>query len=129
MMSGSAHGCSFRFDFVRRMTTSRIKLGCVRLVTPTRQSPRVDSSSAGSVCGALGQRGLGLRVRLLGEIDVVDDGGQTVQLGGVAQRRVLAMLALRSPGSVPVDRLADMCSVSPGAIRTTLSRLRQLIGA
>ena len=30
---------------------------------------------------------------------------------------------------MPIDRLADVCAVSPGAIRTTTTRLRRLVGA
>lgn len=70
-----------------------------------------------------------MRVRVLGDVDVVDEAGLTVHLPGVAQRRVIALLALQAPAGVPIDRLADVCAVSPGAIRTTTTRLRRLVGA
>ena len=70
-----------------------------------------------------------MRVRVLGDVDVVDDAGLTVHLPGVAQRRVVGVLALHTLGGVPIDRLADVCGVSPGAIRTTMARLRRLVGA
>lgn len=73
-----------------------------------------------------------LRVRLLGPIEVTRD-GQPVELGGPAQRAVLAHLALDCGHVVPVDRLVDRLWADeppPSAVGTLqglVSRLRRVL--
>ncbi|MDX1658227.1 MAG: BTAD domain-containing putative transcriptional regulator [Nitriliruptorales bacterium] len=76
----------------------------------------------------------GRDVRLLGSIEVVDDGGATVDLGGPKPRAVFAMLALVPGEVVSVDRLVDGVwgSEAPGSARRSLqtyvSSLRKTLG-
>jgi DNA-binding SARP family transcriptional activator len=67
-------------------------------------------------------------VRLLGPVEVVLASGRTVELPSASQRRLLAVLALHSRSSVRAEWLADILGVSPGALRTTVSRLRKVLG-
>ncbi len=69
-----------------------------------------------------------MRIRLLGSVEFIDGAGRTVVPPGVGQRRVLAILAIHGHSVVSIDRLAAMCEVSAGAIRTAVSRLRRLVG-
>ena len=54
--------------------------------------------------------------------------GRVVDLPSVSQRRLLGVLALHSRRSLRVEWLADTVGVSPGALRTTMSRLRKVLG-
>ena len=67
-------------------------------------------------------------VQLLGAIRFVTDEGQTVDLPSVSQRRLLAALALASGATLRPEYLSDLLDVSPGALRTTVSRLRSRLG-
>jgi len=74
----------------------------------------------------------GIEFRVLGPLEVVR-GGESLALGGVKQRAVLAVLLLRAGEVVPVDRLIDEVWGSdppPSAAHTIesyISRLRQLL--
>ena len=67
-------------------------------------------------------------VRVLGPVQVVLSSGRIVELPSASQRRLLAVLALHARSSVRAEWLADTLGVSPGALRTTVSRLRKVLG-
>ena len=67
-------------------------------------------------------------VRVLGPIQVVTASGCAVDLPSVSQRRLLARLAVDAPRALRVDLLCDVLGVSPGALRTIVSRLRKGFG-
>jgi DNA-binding SARP family transcriptional activator len=67
-------------------------------------------------------------VRVLGPIQVVTTSGRALDLPSVSQRRLLARLAVDAPRALRVDLLCDVLAVSPGALRTTVSRLRRGFG-
>ena len=68
-------------------------------------------------------------VRVLGPIQVVTTSGRTLDLPSASQRRLLARLAADAPRALRVDLLCDVLAVSPGALRTIVSRLRRGFGA
>ncbi len=67
-------------------------------------------------------------VRVLGPIQAVTADGRSFDLPSVSQRRLLALLAVHAPRSLRVDLLCDALGISPGALRTTVSRLRKALG-
>ncbi|HJQ41578.1 MAG TPA: AAA family ATPase [Jatrophihabitantaceae bacterium] len=67
-------------------------------------------------------------VRVLGPVQVVMASGRVVDLPSISQRRLLGVLALHPRTSLRVEWLADAVAVTPGALRTTMSRLRKLLG-
>src|SRR5947209_7305471 len=67
-------------------------------------------------------------VRVLGPVQVVMASGSVVDLPSTSQRRLLGVLALHARRSLRVEWLAETVGVSPGALRTTMSRLRKLLG-
>ena len=67
-------------------------------------------------------------VRVLGPVQVVTASGRAVDLPSVSQRRLLARLAVDAPRALRVDLLCDVLGVSPGALRTIVSRLRKGFG-
>src|ERR1700736_1387295 len=67
-------------------------------------------------------------VRVLGPIQVVTASGLALDLPSASQRRLLARLAVDAPRALRVDLLCDVLAVSPGALRTIVSRLRQGFG-
>ena len=67
-------------------------------------------------------------VRVLGPVQVVTASGCAVDLPSVSQRRLLARLAVDAPRALRVDLLCDVLGVSPGALRTIVSRLRKGFG-
>jgi len=68
-------------------------------------------------------------VRLLGPVQFVTAGGESIDLPSVTQRQVLAALALEPGATVRPDLLCDRLGLTGGALRTTVSRLRGRIGA
>jgi DNA-binding SARP family transcriptional activator/tetratricopeptide (TPR) repeat protein len=58
----------------------------------------------------------------------VADDGEPVPLPSASQRRLLAALALAAGATVRAEHLSDLLDVSPGALRTTVSRLRSRLG-
>jgi DNA-binding SARP family transcriptional activator/tetratricopeptide (TPR) repeat protein len=68
-------------------------------------------------------------VRVLGGVEAVTSDGLIVDLPSASQRRLLGLLALHAPRRLRSEWLADVLGVSPGALRTTVSRLRSAIGA
>jgi DNA-binding SARP family transcriptional activator len=67
-------------------------------------------------------------VRVLGPIQVVTTSGLALDLPSASQRRLLARLAVDAPRALRVDLLCDVLAVSPGALRTIVSRLRRGCG-
>ncbi len=66
---------------------------------------------------------------VLGPLQVLDANGTRIGLGSAPQRRLAALLVLRAGTVVPADSLAHHLGLSPGALRTSISRLRRLLGA
>jgi DNA-binding SARP family transcriptional activator len=67
-------------------------------------------------------------VRVLGPVQVVMSSGRVLDLPSASQRRLLSMLALHARTTMRPELLADTLGVSPGALRTTVSRLRKRLG-
>lgn len=76
-----------------------------------------------------------MRLRVLGPLDVVDDDGRAVALGGPKERRLLAALAVHLGQPVPEARLCDALwgdEPPPTATKTLqsyVSRVRKALGA
>jgi predicted ATPase/DNA-binding SARP family transcriptional activator len=68
-------------------------------------------------------------VRLLGPVQVVVTDGSTLDLPSVTQRRIVAMLALEARRPIRTERLSQELQMSPGSLRTSVSRLRKLLGS
>ncbi len=70
------------------------------------------------------------RLRLLGPVEIESIWGQSERLSHSApQRRLLALLAVHRGSVVSSDRLCDLLALSPGALRTAISRLRASVGS
>ena len=67
-------------------------------------------------------------VGVLGAVRVVSGDGASVAVPSATQRRLLAVLALHSPRPVRSEFLAEALDLSPGALRTGVSRLRATVG-
>ena len=67
-------------------------------------------------------------VRVLGGVHAVTADGSLIDLPSVSQRRLLAILALHSPRRLRSEWLADVLEISPGALRTSVSRVRATVG-
>src|SRR5262249_50831080 len=76
--------------------------------------------------------GAGMEVRLLGPVEVSMD-GPPVQLSGIRQRALLALLALRANEVVSSERLVealfgvDAAPSAVNAVHAAISRLRRVI--
>jgi DNA-binding SARP family transcriptional activator len=70
-----------------------------------------------------------LSFHVLGPLRVVGTAGQHLKVPSPAQRRLLSLLIMRSGTAISADVLADRLDLSPGALRTSISRLRRTIGA
>ena len=76
-----------------------------------------------------------MEYRILGSLDVRDDRGVALPLGGVRERSLLAILLLHPNEPVPTDRVVDeLWGEDPpkAAVKTVqvyMSRLRKLLGA
>ncbi len=68
-------------------------------------------------------------VRVLGAVHVATADGSVIDLPSASQRRLLGLLALHAPRRLRSEWLADVLNVSPGALRTTVSRVRSAIGS
>ncbi len=66
---------------------------------------------------------------VLGAVRVFDSDGLRLILASQAQRRLLAMLCLRAHTTVRSVVLEEHLGLSSGALRTSISRLRRVIGA
>jgi DNA-binding SARP family transcriptional activator/tetratricopeptide (TPR) repeat protein len=67
-------------------------------------------------------------VRLLGAVRFVSDAGETVDLPSAGQRRLVALLALAAGATLRPDSLSEQLELSPGGLRTAVSRLRTRLG-
>ena len=67
-------------------------------------------------------------VRVLGPVQVVTASRRSVDLPSASQRRLVALLATEAPRSLRADWICDVLAVSPGALRTTVSRVRRTVG-
>jgi DNA-binding SARP family transcriptional activator len=74
-----------------------------------------------------------VEVRILGPLEVVDDAGQPVDVGGERPRTLLVDLALERGHSVPADRLLDDAwgdeAPNRNTLQVTISRLRRALGS
>ena len=68
-------------------------------------------------------------VRVLGPVQIVGAQGTIVDLPSATQRRLLAALALHAPAPVRAEWLCRILDVSPGGLRTSVSRLRRVLGS
>jgi class 3 adenylate cyclase/tetratricopeptide (TPR) repeat protein/biotin operon repressor len=69
----------------------------------------------------------GVDFRVLGSLQVIGRNAVPVDLPSVSQRRLVCLLLVRA-SVVSADSLADHLEISPGALRTTVSRLRRTLG-
>src|SRR5437870_7978548 len=67
-------------------------------------------------------------VRILGGVHAVTGDGSLIDLPSASQRRLLAILALYSPRRLRSEWLADVLGISPGGLRTSVSRMRTTVG-
>ncbi|MGZ4772243.1 MAG: AfsR/SARP family transcriptional regulator, partial [Ilumatobacteraceae bacterium] len=67
-------------------------------------------------------------VRVLGPVQLVMSTGEVLDLPSASQRRLLAALALHAPRPVRTEWLCDVLAVTPGALRTSVARLRKALG-
>ena len=65
---------------------------------------------------------------VLGPLRVVGANGAPVAMTGVAQRRLMSILVCRVGEVVSADGLAEQLDLSSGALRTSVSRLRRIVG-
>ena len=68
-----------------------------------------------------------MEFRVLGPLQVMGPNALPIDLPGASQRRLVCLLLIRA-SVVSTDSLAEHLEVSPGALRTTVSRLRRLLG-
>ncbi len=75
-----------------------------------------------------------MRVRVLGTVELLDDGGEPTPIGSPTQRLVLAALAATPGATVGIDTLVDAIwrqhppRTAVDSLRTYVSRLRRLLG-
>jgi len=67
-------------------------------------------------------------VRVLGPVQVLRAGGDVVDLPSASQRRLLGVLAIHASIPVWAEYLCGVLEVTSGALRTSVSRLRRLVG-
>lgn len=67
-------------------------------------------------------------IRVLGPVVADLDDGSRFDPPSEGQRRLLALLALRAGRAVAADTICDLFELTPGAVRTTVSRLRKALG-
>ncbi len=68
-------------------------------------------------------------IRVLGPVTATLDDGARFDPPSEGQRKLLALLALRSGRAVAAATICDLFELTPGAVRTTISRLRKALGA
>ncbi|HEY1738968.1 MAG TPA: AfsR/SARP family transcriptional regulator, partial [Acidimicrobiia bacterium] len=74
-----------------------------------------------------------MEVRMLGPLEVIDDAGDPVDVGGERPRTLLVDLALERGHTVPADRLLDDAwgdeAPTRNTLQVTISRLRRALGS
>lgn len=76
-----------------------------------------------------------MKLRVLGPLDVIDDGGRAVPLGGPKERRLLAALAVHLDQPVSEARLCDalwgddLPATATKTLQSYVSRVRKALGA
>jgi DNA-binding SARP family transcriptional activator len=70
-----------------------------------------------------------MEFQVLGPLRVLGGSGSPVKLASTTQRRLASLLILRAGTVVSADFLADQLGVSAGALRTSVCRLRRIVGA
>lgn len=65
---------------------------------------------------------------VLGPVQLIGPGMNRINLASDAQRRLVGHLVLRANTVVRADELAEHLALSPGALRTAVSRLRRIVG-
>lgn len=70
----------------------------------------------------------GTSVRVLGPVQLLGVSGETIDLPSAAQRRLLGVLAIHVSTPVRAEYLCGVLGVTGGALRTSVSRLRRLVG-
>ena len=69
-----------------------------------------------------------MEFRVLGPLEVRGPGDSQIKLASAAQRRLLSFLVQRANTIVPAETLEEHLGLTPGALRTSVSRLRRLVG-
>lgn len=69
-----------------------------------------------------------MEFRVLGPIELLGDAGARVRLVSERQRRLVAILAVHAGRTVGAEVLGDALDLNPGALRTSVSRLRRVVG-
>ena len=67
-------------------------------------------------------------VRVLGPVQLLGANGEAVDLPSAAQRRLLGVLAIHASVPVRAEYLCGVLGITGGALRTSVSRLRRLVG-
>gem|GEM_PF-2432475 len=67
--------------------------------------------------------------QILGPLGATSVDGERLRFGSATQRRLLSALLVNANSVVPTDRLSEWCDLSAGGLRTSISRLRNIIGA
>lgn len=67
-------------------------------------------------------------VRVLGPVQLLGVGRDVIELPSAAQRRLLGVLAIHASTPVRTEWLCGVLDVTSGALRTSVSRLRRLVG-
>ena len=76
-----------------------------------------------------------MRIGLLGELQVLDDGGRDIVVTGAKLRALLVMLALQSGRAVPADQLVDglwgpeSSAAARNGLQGLVSKLRRALGS
>lgn len=69
-----------------------------------------------------------MEFRVLGPLQVIGRHGVPVDLPSASQRRLACLFLVRAGSVLSADYLGDALELSPGALRTTISRLRRVLG-
>lgn len=69
-----------------------------------------------------------MEFRVLGPLELWGPGDTKINLASAAQRRLTSFLVQRANTIVPAETLEEHLGLTPGALRTSVSRLRRLVG-
>ncbi len=70
-----------------------------------------------------------MEFQVLGPLRVIDSEGSEIRLGSAEQRRMLSLFVLHAGAVLAADLLSDRLDISHGALRTSVSRLRRIVGS